>query len=43
LGKPTYYPKYMVQNGVTRGDGLILNYDAKALWEETRTEYLRCP
>ena len=43
LGKPTYYPKYMVENGFTRGDGLILNYDAKALWEETRFEYLRCP
>jgi len=36
LGAPSYYPKYMVQNGVTRGDGLILNYDAKALWDETR-------
>lgn len=43
LGAPSYYPKYMVQNGVTRGDGLILNYDAKALWKETRTDYLRCP
>ena len=43
LGKPTYYPKYMVQNGVTRGDGLILNYDAKAIWEDTRVNYLRCP
>jgi hypothetical protein len=43
LGAPTYYPKYMVQNGVTRGDGLILNYDAKTLWQETRTNYLRCP
>lgn len=43
LGKPTYYPKYMVQNGVTRGDGLILNYDAKALWEDTRFNYLKCP
>lgn len=43
LGSPSYYPKYMVQNGVTRGEGLILNYDAKALWEETRKEYLRCP
>lgn len=43
LGAPSYYPKYMVQNGVTRGDGLILNYDAKALWQETRSDYLRCP
>ena len=44
LGQPTYYPKYMVEDSVvTRGDGLILNYDAKALWEETRKEYLRCP
>jgi hypothetical protein len=43
LGKPTYYPKYLVQNGVTRGDGLILNYDAKALWDDTRFEYLKCP
>lgn len=43
LGSPSYYPKYMVQNGVTRGDGLILNYDAKELWEDTRINYLRCP
>ncbi|ATB69277.1 putative periplasmic protein [Sulfurospirillum diekertiae] len=43
LGKPTYYPKYLVENGVTRGDGLILNYDAKALWDDTRFEYLKCP
>lgn len=43
LGSPTYYPEYMVQNGVTRGDGLILNYDAKVLWQDTRVNYLRCP
>ena len=43
LGSPTYYPEYMVQTGVTRGDGLILNYNAKALWEDTRINYLRCP
>ncbi len=43
LGHPTYYPEYMVQTGVTRGDGLILNYNAKALWEDTRINYLRCP
>jgi hypothetical protein len=43
LGSPTYYPEYMVQTGVTRGDGLILNYNAKALWEDTRLNYLRCP
>ncbi|WP_263832568.1 hypothetical protein [Sulfurospirillum oryzae] len=43
LGKPTYYPKYMVQNGVTRGDGLILNYDARVIWEDTRFSYLKCP
>lgn len=43
LGKPTYYPKYMVQNGVTRGDGLILNYDARTIWEDTRFSYLKCP
>jgi len=43
LGSPTYYPEYMVQTGVTSGDGLILNYNAKALWEDTRVNYLRCP
>jgi len=44
LGKPTYYPKYMVEESVvTRGDGLILNYDAKAFWDDTLSNYLRCP
>jgi hypothetical protein len=43
LGKPTYYPKYMVQNGLTRGEGLILKYDANAIWEDTRFSYLKCP
>lgn len=43
LGSPSYYPHYMVEKGVTRGDGLMLNYDAKELWEDTRVNYLRCP
>jgi len=48
LGKPNYYPRYMVQSTeqsliVKSSNGLVLNYDEQALWHETLTTYLKCP
>ena len=47
LGKPNYMPRYMIeaaQNPLSQKspNGLVPNYNAKALWDETRLEYLRC-
>ena len=41
LGKPTYYPKYMIQHGMASftgngsKDGLVANFDSNAAWKET--------
>lgn len=48
LGKPNYYPHYMIQSTVQSlivksSDGLVLNYDEKVLWHETLFTYLKCP
>jgi len=47
LGKPNYMPHYMIEaakNPLSQKspNGLVPNYNAKALWDETRLEYLRC-
>jgi hypothetical protein len=48
LGKPSYFPKYMVE--VSKNpfsskstNGLLPGYNANALWQQTRFNYFHCP
>jgi len=48
LGKPNYYPRYMVQAGENAliqksNNSLVPNYNEKELWHDTLFTYLRCP
>ena len=47
LGKPGYHPRYMIEAGKEPNahksvNGLIPSYNASSLWQETRSQYLRC-
>lgn len=44
IGKPEYYPKYMVLHGAAGGgiDGLVPDFDANRAWAEVRKQYLNC-
>lgn len=47
IGAPKYYPKYMIQHGISaftdaQGDGLVENFDSAASWEKALKDYLHC-
>jgi len=48
LGKPNYYPAYMIQHGMgaflgkKSKDGLVSNFDPEYAWENTLKEFLNC-
>ena len=48
IGPPNYFPEYMVQhgmdavNGKVQGNGLVLDFDAKATWQKSLDGYLHC-
>lgn len=50
LGPPNYFPRYMVQHGISvfakpvAGDtGLVKDFDAAAAWKSALSGYLHCP
>lgn len=48
LGRPNYHPRYMLDDNIPLktpqkpNNGLVPNYNEKALWDDTRLVYLRC-
>jgi hypothetical protein len=44
IGKPEYYPRYMVLHGAMGGgeNGLEPNFDPNAAWSQVRKQYLNC-
>jgi hypothetical protein len=49
IGAPDYYPEYMINHGLgaiteqPANNGLTVDFDAKAAWEESLDGYLHCP
>ena len=48
LGKPNYYPAYMIQHGMgaflgnKSKDGLVSNFDSGHAWQNTLKGFLKC-
>ncbi len=47
IGKPNYYPKYMIQHGIqafmdNQGDGLVEEFNSEESWNLALTNYLHC-
>lgn len=48
LGKPTYYPRYMIQHGMgafigqKTKDGLVVGFDPDQAWNDVLEEYVKC-
>ncbi|WP_444896909.1 hypothetical protein [Microbulbifer sp. SSSA005] len=48
LGKPTYYPKYMIQHGMgaftgqKTKDGLVVGFDPDQAWSDVLEGYVKC-
>ena len=48
VGKPKYYPTYMVQHGMQaiinekKGEELIERFDSEESWKAALTTYLHC-
>ena len=48
LGPPDYYPSYMIQHGIEafldrKNVPLQQSFDAKAAWDTTLRDYMKCP
>jgi len=47
IGKPNYFPKYMIQHGIqafmdNEGNGLVEEFDSEESWDLVLTNYLHC-
>ncbi|DAB32515.1 MAG TPA: hypothetical protein CFH79_03510 [Sulfurospirillum sp. UBA11407] len=47
LGKPDYYPRYMIEHGIqaftnSKTDGLLENYNADTIWDDALFKYVKC-
>ncbi len=47
IGKPEYYPRYMIQHGIKaflggNGSGLVEDFDSNQSWHLSLTKYLGC-
>jgi hypothetical protein len=47
IGRPNYFPDYMIQHGMGAftgsQKGLVANFDAAAAWKSSLDSYLHCP
>jgi hypothetical protein len=50
IGKPNYYPAYMIQHGMgaflnnnKSKDGLLKNFNSDKAWEKVLNNYIKCP
>lgn len=48
IGRPDYYPKYMIQHGMKAiidgpgNNGLVSKFDGNSAWGKALTDYIRC-
>ena len=48
LGKPNYYPRYMIQHGMgaflgnKSKDGIVANFNSNKAWQDVLVQYAKC-